>query len=314
VTKATGGTPAGRRTSLLVRMANAARDADVVPRRIHLVVAIDRLLVRLREAAPGRWVVKGGYANQLRRPYDARFTEDLDLKVDAAIETAPELLASGFAVDLADDFSYEAAAAPTPLEGPPGGGLRFVVVARLAGTELVHFKVDVSAADVSSASSRPISPIQSSDALASGDHGSPSIPSPGAGPAVCACRSRHSRCGRLEADPDAETVALALEDHALLDRSRQGCVRYLHEPGRAVRLRRHRHGVLVASLPGPDGLSRPVESSKRRASLLCLPRTSHRVPTPRAFDRSPTISAVPLDRGRPLDDLVTPRALEERDR
>ena len=34
------------------------------------------------------------------------------------------------------------------MEGPPGGGRRFVVVARLAGTELVRFKVDVSAADI----------------------------------------------------------------------------------------------------------------------------------------------------------------------
>ncbi len=129
-------------------MGNAARDAGVVPRRIHLVVAVDRLLVRLLAAAPGRWAVKGGYANQLRRPGDARFTEDLDLRIDAAIETAPELLATGFAVDMADDFSYEVALAPAPLDGPPGGGLRFVVVARLAGTELVRFKVDVSAADV----------------------------------------------------------------------------------------------------------------------------------------------------------------------
>jgi predicted nucleotidyltransferase component of viral defense system len=129
-------------------MTNVAREAGVVPRRIHLVVAIDRLLVRLLQAAPGQWVVKGGYANQLRRPDDARFTEDLDLKIDAAIETAPELIASGFAVDLGDDFSYEVATSPAPLEGPPGGGLRFVVVARLAGTELVRFKVDVSAADV----------------------------------------------------------------------------------------------------------------------------------------------------------------------
>jgi hypothetical protein len=104
--------------------------------------------VRLLQAAPGQWVVKGGYANQLRRPGDARFTEDLDLKIDAAIETAPELLASGFAVDLGDDFSFEVVTPPGPLEGPPGGGLRFVVVARLAGTEIVRFKVDVSAADV----------------------------------------------------------------------------------------------------------------------------------------------------------------------
>jgi predicted nucleotidyltransferase component of viral defense system len=148
MTKAERTTPAGRRASLLDRMSNAAREAGVVPRRIHLVLAIDRLLVRLLQAAPGQWVVKGGYANQLRRPDDARFTEDLDLRVDAAIETAPELLASGFAVDLGDDFTYEVATSPGPLEGPPGGGLRFVVIARLAGTEIVRFKVDVSSADV----------------------------------------------------------------------------------------------------------------------------------------------------------------------
>ena len=100
MTKRRGATPIGRRASLIVRMSNAAHETGVVPRRIHLVVAIDRLLVRLLQAAPGQWVVKGGYANQLRRPDDARFTEDLDLKIDAAIETAPELLASGFAVDL----------------------------------------------------------------------------------------------------------------------------------------------------------------------------------------------------------------------
>jgi hypothetical protein len=148
VTKAAGRTPAGRRTSLLVRITSVAHEAGVVPRRIHLVVAIDRLLVRLLQAAPGQWVVKGGYANQLRRPNYARFTEDLDLRIDAAIETAPELLASGFGVDLGDDFSYDVASSPAPLEGPPGGGLRFVVMARLAGTELVRFKVDISAADV----------------------------------------------------------------------------------------------------------------------------------------------------------------------
>lgn len=133
----------------MVRMNNAAKRAGVPVRRIHLVVAIDRFLARLLEAEPqGSWVVKGGYANQLRRPDAARFTEDLDLKIDAAIDDAPLLLANGFAVDLGDDFSYETAAAATALQGPPGGGLRFVVVVRLAGAQLVQFKVDVSAADV----------------------------------------------------------------------------------------------------------------------------------------------------------------------
>ena len=137
MTKTRGATPAGRRASLIVRMSNAAREAGVVPRRIHLVVAIDRLLVRLLQAAPGQWVVKGGYANQLRRPDDARFTEDLDLKIDAAIETAPELLASGFAVDLGDDFGYEVATSPAPLERPPGGPQRILDVARHAATSIV---------------------------------------------------------------------------------------------------------------------------------------------------------------------------------
>jgi hypothetical protein len=144
-------------------MGNAARDAGVVARRIQLVVAIDRLLARLLEAAPGQWVVKGGCTNQLRRPDDARFTEDLDLRIHAGIETAPELLAPGFAVDLADAFSYEVAALPTTLDGPPGGGLRFVVVARLGGTELARFiSGSTSVPPMSSwASSSPICPTRS---------------------------------------------------------------------------------------------------------------------------------------------------------
>jgi len=126
-----------------------ARRSGVPARRIHLVVAIDRLLARLLDAvAPGSWVVKGGYANQLRRSVSARSTEDLDLKIEAAIDAAPALLAAGFAVDLHDGLAYDVATAAAPLQGPPGGGLRFVVVSRLAGTPLVQFKVDVSTGDV----------------------------------------------------------------------------------------------------------------------------------------------------------------------
>lgn len=118
-------------------------------RRIHLVVAIDRLLARLLASAPkGSWVVKGGYANQLRRPDAARFTEDLDLKIEAGIDEAPILLAGGFAADLGDGFAYEASTAARALDGPPGGGLRFAVAARLMGDEFVHFKVDLSISDV----------------------------------------------------------------------------------------------------------------------------------------------------------------------
>jgi hypothetical protein len=130
-------------------MSAEARRSGLPARRIHLVVAIDRLLARLLDGvAPGSWVVKGGYANQLRRPDDARSTEDLDLRIEAAIDAAPALLAAGFAVDLHDGLAYDVATAAAPLQGPPGGGLRFGVVSRLAGTPLVQFKVDLSAGDV----------------------------------------------------------------------------------------------------------------------------------------------------------------------
>ena len=130
-------------------MGNEARRSRVPARRIHLVVAIDRLLARLLVSAPkGSWVVKGGYANQLRRPDAARFTEDLDLKIEAGLGEAPILLAGGFATDLGDGFAYEASTAARALDGPPGGGLRFAVAGRLMGDEFVHFKVDLSISDV----------------------------------------------------------------------------------------------------------------------------------------------------------------------
>lgn len=130
-------------------MNTEAKGSGLPARRIHLVVAIDRFLARLASAAPpASWVVKGGYANQLRRPGEARFTEDLDLRIDADIDEAPFLMATGFAADLGDDFGFEAQSPAVELRGPPGGGLRFVVVTRLAGLPVVTFKADVSSEDV----------------------------------------------------------------------------------------------------------------------------------------------------------------------
>jgi predicted nucleotidyltransferase component of viral defense system len=133
---------------LLARMNREAQNAGVPARRIHLVVAIDRLLARLLVSAPAdSWVVKGGFANQLRRPDDARFTQDIDLRIAGTIDTAPMLVADAFGTDLDDLFSYGSPAPPATLEGPPGGGLRFLALAHVAGSELVRFKIDISTSD-----------------------------------------------------------------------------------------------------------------------------------------------------------------------
>ena len=140
----------GRRQALLARMRNVARDdmGGEPVRRVHLTVAMDGLLARLLATTPwGTWVLKGGYANQLRHPGEARFTEDVDLRIDAGIDTAVGMIAAAIAHVLDDPFTYELLAPLRPLPGPPGGGLRFVFVARIAGAELVRFKVDVSSRD-----------------------------------------------------------------------------------------------------------------------------------------------------------------------
>jgi hypothetical protein len=141
----------GRREALLARMRKLAREAagDEPVRRVHLTVAIDRFLVRLLATTPwGTWVLKGGYANQLRQPGEARFTEDVDLRIESGIDMASGMVGAAIAQGLDDPFTYELPAPPRRLTGPPGGGLRFVVVARIAGAELVRFKLDISSRDV----------------------------------------------------------------------------------------------------------------------------------------------------------------------
>jgi len=139
-----------RRTALIARMRNTASEvrAHDPARRVHLVVAIDRFLVRLLITTSwGAWVLKGGYANQLRHPQDARFTEDVDLRIDADIEDATPMITKAIALDLDGPFTFELASSPRELHGPPGGGLRYAILARLIGQELVRFKVDISSRD-----------------------------------------------------------------------------------------------------------------------------------------------------------------------
>jgi hypothetical protein len=143
-------TPLGRRASLLARMRNVAATApgSEPARRVQLTLAMDRYLARLLATTDwGSWVLKGGYANQLRAPAEARFTQDVDLKLDAPLGKAHDILSRAAATDLGDDFSYEFAAGPQTLIGPPGGGLRFPIRALLSGSEFVRFGADVNSKD-----------------------------------------------------------------------------------------------------------------------------------------------------------------------
>lgn len=134
----------------MARMRNVAASVPGTDpaRRVQLTLAMDRYLARLLATTEwGSWVLKGGYANQLRAPAEARFTQDVDLKLDAPIDEATTILARAAATNLDDLFSYEFAASPQQLIGPPGGGLRFPIRALLAGSEFVRFGADVNSND-----------------------------------------------------------------------------------------------------------------------------------------------------------------------
>lgn len=105
-------------------------------------VAFDRLLARLAAAAPDQWLLKGGFALDLRLAERARATKDIDLDWHAAED---ELLDS-----LIDAATYEAGGLlrlRDPARRHPkdrlGGSHRFRVAASLAGRPFETFALDV---------------------------------------------------------------------------------------------------------------------------------------------------------------------------
>jgi hypothetical protein len=115
---------------------------------VHLrkLVAFDRFLIRLVHTQPDNWVLKGGYALQLRLGDRARTTKDIDLLAkEQENKIYPALQAAGF-LDLGDWFSYEVAQAiESAIEGP--SVLRFRVRALLDNRTFESFHIDVGVGD-----------------------------------------------------------------------------------------------------------------------------------------------------------------------
>ncbi|MFN8224419.1 MAG: nucleotidyl transferase AbiEii/AbiGii toxin family protein [Gaiellales bacterium] len=105
-------------------------------------VAFDRLLARLDAVARSRWVLKGGFALDLRLSERARATRDIDIDWQADEEELADVLieAAGHVSD--DFFAFEIERAGTPPERL-GGSYRFRVTASLAGRQFERFWLDV---------------------------------------------------------------------------------------------------------------------------------------------------------------------------
>lgn len=122
--------------------------------RLRRELAFDRLLARLFAGEKAPWVLKGGYALELRIK-EARMTKDIDMSLREALgqdaplsETLLAALNKAAAVDLADFFVFNIGAAMKDLDGAPYGGARFPVEARMDARTFVQFHIDIGAGDV----------------------------------------------------------------------------------------------------------------------------------------------------------------------
>lgn len=105
-------------------------------------VAFERLLARLNEVAPGDWLLKGGFALDLRLADRARATRDVDLDWQADEEELAETLIEAAGVNGDDFFTFSIERTGTPPERL-GGTHRFRVTANLAGRLFETFLLDI---------------------------------------------------------------------------------------------------------------------------------------------------------------------------
>jgi hypothetical protein len=105
-------------------------------------VAFDRLLARLLAVAPRRWLLKGGFALDLRLSLRARSTKDVDIEWQADEEELLEALIEAASYDASDFFVFAIERAGAPGDRL-GGSHRFRASASLAGRPFETFLLDV---------------------------------------------------------------------------------------------------------------------------------------------------------------------------
>mgnify|MGYP000397925198 FL=1 len=114
--------------------------------RLRMQVAFERFLARIFHTQAA-WVLKGGYALEVRLHERARSTVDLDLGATAQADFLT-VLQQVATTPLGDYFEFTVRGQGTGLLGPPEGGQRFHVESRLAGRTFARFHVDLGLGDV----------------------------------------------------------------------------------------------------------------------------------------------------------------------
>jgi hypothetical protein len=147
-------TPAAFKASLEARLKTVAEKRGIPINTLRLKLVIERLLARLFASPNPPWLLKGGYAMELRYRPRARTTRDIDLTCSSPEQTLEQRLAAireqlqdAAEKDLGDYLNYRIEAPSSELTGAPLGGARFPCEAFLAGKTYGRFHIDLGFGD-----------------------------------------------------------------------------------------------------------------------------------------------------------------------
>lgn len=148
------GSAAAFKASLEAHLRERASERSVSLQSLQLKFVIERLLARLFRNPEPPWILKGGFAMDLRFRPHARTTKDVDLSVPMNV-TGPSLdltalrerLQESAAIDLGDFLTYRIGEPKKELTNAPGGGARYPCEAILVGKVYARFHLDVGCGD-----------------------------------------------------------------------------------------------------------------------------------------------------------------------
>ncbi len=129
------------RDALEARLGERARQGQGIS-RLRKQVVFERLLCRLQRVAPDQWMLKGGFALELRLAERARATKDVDLDWRLPKEAATSALIDGARLDLGDHFEFRLERVEQTTD-MGGRAQRWRATARLAGRTFEQVLVDV---------------------------------------------------------------------------------------------------------------------------------------------------------------------------
>ena len=144
------GTSRAFRQAIEARLMAQSKATGVDLGRLRRQVSFERLLARLAGGPAGTtsWVLKGGFALELRLGNISRTTRDLDLATLEGEFDGQRMwshLRAALEEDVDGDYFTFAVAAPRPLAADMAGrpGWRFSVDVRLAGKSFAMVRIDV---------------------------------------------------------------------------------------------------------------------------------------------------------------------------